>query len=524
MTTENTIDISNTKTTHDKFNISSYENYIYFLRNDRTDLYRIPTPSLSLQYYTPFNTVSFDAGNTKVFSSGTLAASILDPSNNINNGVYYEYSVNGNGYVNSGVYAGTSPNTVYVLSTDISNTILVRAKNTAGNSTPISLLPVPTIIYQKPRAPAQVSYTSLGRGNVQVSINESATTPPNFYYLNNVSYYLYAYNTFGGTNLSGNTSTLIYNIPVGVLANTNSTYSNIVSYVNTGLTANTYTMYVIAKNDVGNSNPVFANIYVLTTPYPPSSIDIGNTKSMTSGNLTISINDTRNSPLNGVYYLYSLDGINYGNSRTFLGENTRTVFTVSDTGNSQVPLTAGTYTLYIASADQIGNSTPITAPVQVYTTPQSPTIDATNTQSISSGNLTVVINDAVNSATNGVYYFYSTDGITYGNSGVLKTAATTYTFTINNTGNSQIPLVANTYTLYVAAVNSVGNSISSPATAVESVYTTPLAPIIDQGNTKSVTSGNLNVAFTDPSNNANNQVEYTYLMYDPTIQNKIFYL
>jgi hypothetical protein len=188
-------------------------------------------------------------------------------------------------------------------------------------------------------------------------------------------------------------------------------------------------------------------------------------------------------------------------------------------------LVANTYTLYIKATNPIGNSITATAPVQVYTTPlASITIDASNTQSLTSGNLTVYVNDTVNSLTNGIYYLYSTDGITYGNSGAFKIGGNTTIFTISNTGNAQVPLTAQTYTLYIAAANPVGNTISSPATAVESVYVIPNAPSIDTGNTKLLTSGNLNVVFTDTTNTANNQVEYTYFLYDPTTENKIIYL
>jgi hypothetical protein len=472
----------------------------------------------------PSNISSLDQANTMVVASGNLRVSIVDPSNTLANGVYYEYSVNGNGYVNTNVYAGTSPNTLYVLSSDISNTILIRAKNVSGNSTPISVQSNLSIIYQTPRAPPTPTFTIVGSGNVQVSINESTITPAPYYYLNNVSYYLYAYNTFGGTNLSGNTSTLVYNQPVGVLSNTNSTYSQVVSYVNTGLNANTYTMYVIARNNFGNSTPVSANIAVFTTPVSPT-IDTVNTQSTTSGNLTVFIQDASNSSTNGVYYLYSMDGINYGNSGVAKTSATTYQFTINNTGNAQVPLTAGTYTLRVAASNAVGNSisSPATAPEIVYTTPVSPTIDTVNTQSTTSGNLTVFITDTVNSPVNGVYYLYSMDGINYGNSRAFRGANTTTIFTISNTGNAQVPLTAGTYTLRIAATNSVGNSISSPATAIESVYTTPLPPIIDTGNTKSITSGNVNVAFTDPSNNVNNSVEYTYFMYDPSAAS-LFYV
>jgi hypothetical protein len=467
-------------------------------------VYTIPSPNLYI-----------DAGNTRTVASGNLQVRIIDLSNELINNVYYYYALNNNvdaSFANTFVRANVSPYTFWIPSiTDISNTLYVRAQNPLGNSFPAANLQV--TVYQTPRAPPQVSFTSVGSGNVQVSINELASQPVPYYYLNNVSYYLYAYNNATGTNLSGNTSLLVYNIPVGILSNTNTTYGNIVSYVNTGLNANTYTMYVIARNTVGNSNPISANIAVLFTPSAPS-IDAVNTISLSSGNLTISINDTVNTN-NQVYYLYSLDGINYGNSRAFRGGNTRTVFTVSDTGNAQIPLTAITYTLYIKASNSIGNSTPTTAPVIVYTTPQSPTIDVSNTQSLTSGNLTVYVNDTVNSLTNGIYYLYSMDGITYGNSGVPKTGNTA-NFTISNTGNAQVPLTSKTYTLYIAASNPVGNSISNPATEIESVYTIPSPPTIDQTNTKSLTSGNLNVAFTDTFNNGNNQVEYTYFMYDST--------
>ena len=351
----------------------------------------------------PSDTVSLNQSNTMVVASGNLRVSIFDPTNTLAGGVYYEYALNGGGYINSNVFAGTSPNTFYVLSADISNTIIIRANNAAGNSTPFSIPSNYSIIYQTPRAPPTPSFSLVGSGNVMVVIKESPS--PNYYYLNNVSYYLYAYNTFDGTNLSGNTSLLVYNKPIGILSNTNSTYGNVVSYINTGLSANTYTMYVIARNAVGNSSPVYANITVYTTPLAPT-IDGGNTKSTTSGNLTITINDTVNTSLNGIYYLYSTDGITYGNSRVFRGANIKTVFTISDTGNSKIPLTANTYTLYVAAANSVGNSTTSVSPVYVYTTPFYPSIDITYTKCETSGNLTIRFTDDVNTSVNSIEYLY----------------------------------------------------------------------------------------------------------------------
>jgi hypothetical protein len=494
--------------------------YVYMGYSNGIIQFDVPIPP-----YIPYSTVSIDAGNTIAVASGNLRVQIVDPSNTPQNNVYYQYALNSfanASFANTFVRANVSPYTFFIPSiTDISNTIYVRASNSVGNSSAANLQ---VLVYRTPRSPPQVNYQLVGSGNVQVTIVETAVTPISYYYLNNVSYHLYAYNTFGGTNLSGNTSTLVYNRPVGVLSNTNSTYSPVVSYINTGLNANTYTMYVVARNTVGNSTPVSANITVLTTPVSPT-IDTVNTQSTTSGNLTVFITDTVNSSTNGVYYLYSMDGINYGNSGVAKTSATTYQFTINNTGNAQVPLTAGTYTLRVAATNSVGNSisSPATATEIVYTTPISPSIDTVNTQSTTSGNLTVFITDTVNNPVNGVYYLYSMNGINYGNSGVAKTSATTYQFTINNTGNAQVPLTAGTYTLRVAATNPIGNTISSPATATEIVYTTPLAPIINTGNTKSITSGNVNVAFTDPSNTANNSIEYIYFMYDPSAAS-LFYV
>ena len=267
-----------------------------------------PIPLYNNIYYPPVPpspTVYIDAGNTLTVASGNLQVRITDLSNTSLNGVYFYYALNNNvdaSFANTFVRANVSPYTFWIPSiTDISNTLYVRAQNTAGNSSPAANLQV--IVYQTPRVPPSVSFTLVGSGNVKVSINELAQQPSPYYYLNKVSYYLYAYNTLDGINLSGNTSTLIYNRPIGVLSNTNSTYGNIVTYVNTGLSANTYTMYVIARNDFGNSNPVSANIAVLFTPSPPT-IDQTNTKSVTSGNLNVAFTDTFNNGNNQVEYTY----------------------------------------------------------------------------------------------------------------------------------------------------------------------------------------------------------------------------
>jgi hypothetical protein len=665
-----------------KYAISDYQGNIYVVKSSTTQVYRLPTPALLIPPPPPppppSNSVSINEANTMVVASGNLRVSIVDPSNTLANGVYYEYSVNGNGYVNTNVFAGTSPNTLYVLSSDISNTVLIRAKNVSGNSTPISVPSNLSIIYQRPRAPPTPTFTIVGSGNVQVSINESTTTPAPYYYLNNVSYYLYAYNTFGGTNLSGNTSTLIYNQPVGVLSNTNSTYSSVVSYVNTGLNANTYTMYVVARNTVGNSTPVFANVSVYTSSITNIAFDTGNTSIVAAGNLKVTINDPSNNPRNGIYYFYSVNaGATYANSNVpnnvsgktsytfFIPYNATDIQTIyvraqNPFGNSNIigvnihsPFNSAlytttnrffidnstnynfvatgfankTYSVYLKSKNAIGysaNSVPNS--VTVYLSPiASVQFDAGNTRTVASGNLQVRITDLSNTSLNGVYYWYSLNNnvdASFANT-FVRANVSPYTFFIpsitdisntiyvrasNQVGNSspaanlqvivyQTPTVpgqiqfqlvnsgnvqvtitetspipyyylnnvsyylyayntfggtnlsgntslavynrsvgilsntnstynsvvsyvntglnANTYTMYVVARNSVGNTTPFSANIV--VYTTPdFPPKFDTGNTLSATSGNLTVAFTDPSNNNRNAISYWYYVLDPS--------
>ena len=407
-------------------------------------------------YSIPSATVSFDTENTKSVASGNLKVQLLDSTNISINDVYYYYSVNNDVdsmFTNTFVKANVSPYSFYIPSiTDISNTIYVKAVNPIGKSSPSANIQV--IVNQVPSQP-DIQLELVGSGNVQVTIREK--TPPSYYYLNNVSYYLYVYNTFGGTNLSDNTSLLVYNKPSGILSNTNSTYANIVSYV-TGLNANTYTMYVIATNPFGSSVPVYANIKVYIHPPQKPTIEIGNTVSSSSGNLTVSIVDNVNLLDNGIYYWYSTDNISYSNSGVAKTTDTNYRFTINNTGDNNVPLVAGTYTLYVRAYNALGYATSNPVTVKVYTTPKPPTIVTDNTYLTKNNKLTISIIDSDNSSTNDIYYWYSTDNISYSNSGVAKSFGTSYQFTISDTGNSLVPLNVNTvYSLYVRAQNPLGN-------------------------------------------------------------------
>jgi hypothetical protein len=99
---------------------------------------------------------------------------------------------------------------------------------------------------------------------------------------------------------------------------------NVLMYSNTGATLTTgaqqsvslsgfvnktYTVYLLSKNTVGNSVPTNANVKVYTVPTVVS-IDTANTYSVSSGNLQVVLIDPSNGTNNGVYYQYSIIGVN----------------------------------------------------------------------------------------------------------------------------------------------------------------------------------------------------------------------
>lgn len=486
-------------------NLSRYRSQLFIVDNfNRTQniLYNYNT---FLYIPTPIYDISFDLLNTTTVSSGNLQVYIDDPNNSSINNLYYLYSTDGINYINSNVMAdsGTSPYSFYVNTLDISNTIYVKADDTFGNAS--NVIATQVIVYQTPRVPPIVQVELVESGNIQLTVgeNDGVSIIPDYYYLNNISYFAYLYKLNSVNNVFTFESFSILN-----LSATNTTYENTISYI-TGLTDNTYSITFIAQNDIGeNINTNYPSVQVYVTPQYSPLIDRANTVSTTSGKLFVSIVDTSNSAINNIYYLYSFDGgLTYGNSGVAHTGNGLYSFIVSDTGNASVPLIANTYSLTILASNQFGNMASIPENVSVYTTPISPIIDSANTVSSISGNLTVSIIDSFNTTLNSVYYLYSLDGgVSYGNSGVVYNGNTQYSFTVSDTGNLQIPLIANTYTLSVQASNPVGNAVSVSTNT--DVYTTPLALNSNDTYAVSIHSGEFTIAFFDTVNTAINQVYY----------------
>lgn len=492
--------------------------YVVYLRAKNTFGYSAnSTPYSATVYTTPSALFAFNA-NTRTATSGNLQIGITDTTNTTLNNVYYMYSIDG-GITYSNTFVkntGVSFYRFYIGLTnpilDISSTIYVRASNTVGNSDPISN---PVIVYRTPRQPPQVSFQLIQSGNVQVIVTETPDSRPNYYYLNNVSYYLYAYNTFGGTNLSGNTSLLIYKNAVGILSNIDATYGNVVSYINTGLSANTYTMYVIATNAFGNSTPFSANIAVYTTPDYPPKFDLGNTISASAGNVLVSITDTSNNIRNAISYVYYVydpfTGNNNSGNISYYSNTNITLTTGTQKSFSINNLINRTYTLYLRSINSVGYSeTATTANVVIFTVPSTPTnFDMGNTYTVTnnSGNLRVSLYDTTNSVLNQVYYWFSKDGgNTYANSYVKNTGSTApYSFIIPS-----LPDISNI--IYVRASNTVGNS--EPLIQSFIVQQTPQTA--SEFTATLVSSGNVLLRVRESSYPANyylNGISYYYYVY-----------
>jgi hypothetical protein len=497
------------------FSLSGLTNkqYSVYLIGNNTVGNTEPVMSNVVVYTTPF-TPTIDS--TSSTSAGSLVVNISDTVNSSTNQVYYQYSTDGTTYGNTGVLKSSSntysftisdTGSASVLLTDVNYTLFVRTINPVAFSSAAS---TSAIVYQTPRTPSAVTTESNESGNISVTVTE--TSPPAFYYLNNVYYYYYLYNGTG-QNDSGNS--LAYTNSLVAL----SSASNTTQFKIQGQAANNYTVYVIAKNTVGNSDPPATGNYV-TVQTTPVSFNSFTAVNNTSGNINLTINDTSNNIYNSVNYFYYLyvSGTNESSNNSLYTDTGITKNASGNTYTYQIPnLSANQYTVYLLAKNSVGYSQPLTQTVNVYTTPVPPTIVSTN--STEAGNLTINLFDDQNSATNDVYYLYSTNGTTYGNLGVLKTSGNTYSFTINNTGNASVPLTDISYTVFVQSINSMGVSQAVSQSAI--VHQIPNTPSVL--SVTSTESGNVYVTVTEtnpPVNYYLNNVYYYYYLYNGVGQNQ----
>jgi len=341
--------------------VKTANNYFVGLDLERTSggLTLLKTP---LPVFTIPTDFTIDASNTDTVSSGNLKVSLIDPSNTAQNQVSYWYSTNGNVYVNTNIKANNLAAAPYFFISELTNvsyTIYVKGINLEGNSNVASRA---VSVYIPPVQFTSYTTSCTSSGNLTVSITDTTNIPAN-----NVSYFYYIYDTTtaGNTNTSGNVFT--YTSSGNTLVAGTTTYN----FTITGLSNKIYTLYLLTKNALGNSEPVSGNVVVLTNPSPPS-LDNGNIVSASVRALTISVRDTVNSVINNVYYWYSIDGGNtYANSSTQYtgtGTNNLYTYTIPDLELSK------SYVVFTMARNSVGNSEVIRS--GVYSSDWSPLISS----------------------------------------------------------------------------------------------------------------------------------------------------
>lgn len=353
--------------------------------------------------------------------------------------------------------------------------ILRNETTDTSSTTPLSFT---QSVYTNPFPPNDVYVSSIGSGNLRVNIVDTSNTA-----INDISYYYYLY-VNGTANDSGNTE---------AYTNSNIQYAefNTTFYIN-GLTANTYTVYVRAKNTLGfSANTSSSSQIVYTTP-STLQIDNVNTASTNSGEITVSIFDMSNSALNNVYYYYSIDnGNTYSNSFTrYTGTafGNRYSYVITGLTNGQ------SYTIYTIAQNTLGNSVPIvTSPIIPFNTPNRPSIVATPDDS----SITFEITPPANNGNAISSYSYS-----------ISPQINTYiniNLPVNNTYTIGNLLNGTTYDIRLIATNARGNSTPSVAVTAKP-FGISGAPFIYAKYRNNI----IDVSFDTPDNNGSEIVNYRY--------------
>jgi hypothetical protein len=140
-----------------------------------------------------------------------------------------------------------------------------------------------------------------------------------------------------------------------------------------------------------------------------------------------------------------------------------------------------------------------------YYAPKNISINSINVLDISSGNVQVSIIDIYNPLTDNIYYYYSLNGNTYTLTGTKADDSKGSSNSFNIAGLSR-----GTYTIYVKAVNSEGNS--NIVSSTFGVYSNPVS--FNSYTISNSTSGNVDVTIIDTNNEVINNVGYYYYAYN----------
>jgi hypothetical protein len=405
--------------------------------------------------------LSAAAGNGQITITFTAGAANDSPITN------YQYSTDGSSNwtaINPTTATITSPAVITGLDNGTSYTYYLRAINANGNgatsATSVTATPRTT-----PDAPTGLSAEE---GNGQATITFTAGAA------NGSAITNYQYSTDGSTNW------------IAV-----SSITSAVQVVITGLTYQTYSIYLRAVNGAGNGAASATS--VTTTPYLAPDAPIVN--SVVLGDRSATINFTAGAS-NGraiTNYQYTCSSTGTDSWVTIDPASTTSPIIVSNLINGT------TYSVKLKAISSAGSSVASAAQsVTPATAPEAPTIT-----SVTAGNLKATINITAN-ATNGsaiTNYKYTCSSTGVDNWITLSPESASTTIVVTGLSNETL------YSVKVIAVNGVGDSAASSASSVTPTTTAPDAPTIT-----GITSGNgtASIAFTTNADNGITITNYKY--------------
>jgi alpha-tubulin suppressor-like RCC1 family protein len=417
----------------------------------------------------PALTPDAPTGLSATAGNGQVTITFTDGSANGSAITNYQYSADGSSNwtaVSSTTPTITSPAVITGLNNGTSYTYYLRAINANGNGA-TSLTSVTATPRTTPAAPTGLSATA---GNGQATITFTAGAA------NGSAITNYQYSTDGSTNWTAVSSTTATITSPAVI---------------TGLTYQTYTIYLRAVNGAGNGAASATS--VTTTPYLVP--DAPTMNSVVLGDQSATINFTAGAE-NGraiTNYQYTCSSTGTDNWTTLDPASTTSPIIVSNLTNG------ATYSVKLKAISSAGSSA-ASAPQSVTpaTTPAAPTIT-----SVTAGNLKATINITAN-ATNGsaiTNYKYTCSSTGEDNWITLSPESASTTIVVTGLSNETL------YSVKVIAVNGVGDSVASSASSVTPSISAPDAPTIT-----GITAGNgtASIAFTTNSDNGIAITNYKY--------------
>ncbi|MFV8370540.1 gliding motility-associated C-terminal domain-containing protein [Flavobacterium sp. LB2R40] len=374
-----------------------------------------------------------------------------------------EYSLNGIAYQASNVFSGLTPNSYTIFVRNISDTGCVTS---SSSSIIINAVPTPPVapttasVAQPTCAVPSGSISIATQSGVEYSINGTIYQASNtFSGLTANSYTLYVRNLADATCVTASNTSVIINttpnpplvpttssvvqptcaVPLGTISITTqsgveysingTTYQ--VSNTFSGLTANSYTLYVRNLADTTCVTPSNISVVINAAPNPPlvptASSVVQPTCAVPSGTISITTQT-------GVEY--SVNGATYQTSNIFPG------------------LIPNSYTVYVRKTADATCVTPSATPITINAVPTPPVIPTTSsvvqpTCAIPSGSISITTQSGVE---------YSLNGTTYQSSNIFS------------------GLAPNNYTLYVR--NTTDTTCLTTSSSTISINLIPAPPIV----------------------------------------------